>query len=352
MRAFAIWLAVFLGIVLVRPAQAAKVVVGIPLAATVEANTSLSWRDAKGKRGTDNNLALKGLQYPVQLRGSGWASSGSRNFPLPSVLAQVEGKAYAVLELDMAEYLAGVVPHEMHPNWPDEALKAQTVLARTFALRRQQERQNSGWPIQVIAGTQDQEYRWTHDVAPRMLKLVRSTGNAVMRTRAGSLAQVFYHSCSGGMTADAGEIWHNAVAGIIPVEDPNDSICPDYFWSLVLSPEELGGSVGLFPVTSIRIAAIGPSGRVTAIEFGDGRQTKTMAGLPFRNAVGATRIKSTLFSVRAIEVEGTPTWQFQGSGSGHGVGLSQFGAKTMAEEGKTHREILQFYFPQLVLESR
>lgn len=331
-------------------ANAATIMVGIPLGGAVESGEKLSWRDASGRRGGDRRVTLADLKFPVQLRGGGSAASDGRKFPVPAVLEQHQGKRYAIVELDFDDYLAGVVPHEMHPDWPDEALKAQTVLARTFALRRQQERQNGDAPFQIVAGTQDQEYRWTADPPGRMLKIIKSTSGEVMRTRSGSLAQVFYHSCSGGMTADAGEIWRDSVAGVVPVEDPNDSVCPDYFWSVALTPGELGGALQLGPVVGIRIVSVGPSGRVTAIEFDDGGGKRTLGGLEFRQAVGAARIKSTLFSVRAADVAGQPTWMFQGSGSGHGVGMSQFGAKVLAEEGKSYREILKFYFPQLVLD--
>lgn len=341
-----------LSLLLLAPAQSwsTEIVVGVPLSAQVESAKKIAWRDASGKRGNDLKFALAGRKFPMQLRGEGWASSGGRKFPLPAVLEQVDDKTYAILRLDMAEYLAGVVPYEMHPDWPDEALKAQAVLARTFALRRIQERRHLGRPFQIVAGVEDQEYRWEPAPQSRIVKLVRATQGGVMRTRSGSLAEVFYHSCSGGMTADAGEIWNKSVAGVVPVEDPHDSVCPDYFWTLAIAPAELGALLGMGAVERIDIVEKGPSGRVTAIAFSDGKNQSQVSGVALRQKLGAARLKSTLFGVRAVDLGGEVVWQFQGSGSGHGVGMSQFGAKVQAEEGKSYREILRFYFPQLQLD--
>ena len=205
-------------------------------------------------------------------------------------------------------------------------------------------------PFDVVAGTADQEYRWSPAPSAALRKIVRATSGEVMRTRQGKLAEVFYHSCSGGSTADASEIWPNAVEGIVPVVDPNDTICPDYFWTVQKTPAELGGAIGLGPVSEIDVLSRGPSNRVTKIRFADHSQEKIMTGLAFRQSLGAAHLKSTLFEVRVGSDGQVPVWVFQGSGSGHGVGMSQFGAKALAEEGRSYREILSFYFPRLVLD--
>ncbi|RMF16673.1 MAG: SpoIID/LytB domain-containing protein [Candidatus Dadabacteria bacterium] len=330
--------------------MARDVVVALPVGSSIRAQSELHWRDRSGKRGSGRTVALSGLSAPVRLRGDGLATGAGLTFPLPADVERLKGRWVVRLEMDLERYLAGVVPYEMNPNWPDEALRAQAVLARTFALKRIEQRRKNGAPWDLVAGTEDQVFHWQEHPPRRIVQLIRSTAGEVMRTRDGALAEVFYHSCSGGHTADPAEVWGRPVAGLTTVEDTWDDVCPDFFWSLSLSPAELGTRLGTGPVDAIEILERGPSGRVVRIAVTAAGATQEWSGLKFRSAVGPRELKSTLFQVRVGDRQGAPVWLFQGSGSGHGVGLSQFGAKVMAERGHDYREILAFYFPRLQLD--
>lgn len=327
-------------------ASAREVRVAVPLAATVEASAALRWRDATGKKGRDARFEQAAHKAPIDLSGRGSAVSGGRRFPLPARIIEHGGRRYAVIELELERYLMGVLPVEMHPDWPTEALKAQAVLARTYAARRLTAGGRDAFDL--IAGTIDQEFRWDESPPVRVEAAVRATRGETLTERSGGLAEVTYHSCCGGHTADATEVWGRASPAIVSVDDELCSICPNYFWTLRLDPVELGGAVGLGPVEEVRIEDRGPSGRVRRLVLTDGARSVTMTGMGFRTALGAARLPSTHLQVRAVDDRAGPHWLLQGSGSGHGAGLCQWGARARAEAGQNYRDILSAYFPRLV----
>lgn len=325
------------------PGLAREVRVAIPLAETIEASSPIRWPG-----GRDIRIDVGRLRPPVTLSGRDAARSGDRVIPLPARVIEDRGRRYAVVTLDVERYLMGVLPVEMHPEWPTEALKAQAVLARTFAARRLAAGGRRDYDL--IAGTIDQEFRWDAEPPARVREAVRATAGQILAERDGKVAEVTYHSCCGGRTADASEVWGRSSPAIVPVEDPHCVICPNYFWTLRMDPIELGSAVGLGAVTEVRIDDRGPSGRVRGLTLTDGRRSVTMSGMEFRNALGAARLSSTLFQVRAVDDPSGPHWLLQGSGSGHGAGLCQWGAKARAEAGQSWREILQAYFPRLAFD--
>jgi len=325
-------------------AAADSVRVAIPLGTTL-AGDDLAWRDAHGKRGK-GELNVVAATPPIRLRGT-VARSAGRNVPLPADVVAGPGGRVAVVELDFERYLKGVLPVEMHPDWPLAALQAQAVVARTFA--RKAMVRGRGRDYDLVAGTADQEFRYERQVPRAVARAVDGTAGEVLRTPAGALAEVFYHSCSGGKTADAAEIWGNRAEGVVPVVDSFSQDCPFHFWTAAVAPEALGGKLGIGPAAEIAVLERGASGRVVRLELSDDRSVKTLSGPELRRLIGADVLRSTLFEVRPAQGAAGPRWVFAGSGSGHGVGLSQFGAKAMAEQGKSYREILRFYFPQLDL---
>lgn len=326
-------------------AEAREVRVGIPLGGRIEADQGFRWRDAGGRSGRGAELDLQSLRPPVQLRGSGAARSGSHSFPLPVEVVSYQGSLYAVVPLELERYLAGVLPVEMHPQWPSEALKAQGVVARTFALQRLA--RGGRGDLDLIAGTVDQAFRWDPEPPRSVVTALRATRGRVLTTPEGALAEVSYHSCCGGHTAEASEVWQTPVPGIATVDDPHCTVCPNYFWSVRFDPTDLGGRLGRGPIHEIRVLSRGPSGRIARVALFDDAGALELTGMALRSRLGATELPSTLAQVRAAETEAGAVWLFQGSGSGHGAGLCQWGARVQAEQGRNWGEILQFYFPRL-----
>ncbi|MEW6547551.1 MAG: SpoIID/LytB domain-containing protein [Bacillota bacterium] len=255
------------------------------------------------------------------------------------------------LVLPMEKYVEGVVAAEMDPRWPVEALAAQAVIARTFAV----ERLTRGG-VRRVHGTDvcdDPGHFQAYNpeaITPAVRCAVSRTRGLVLTYR-GELAQAFYHAHSGGYTAtpQEGVDFRGDAPYLQARSDPYSG--DGMRWKAWVTAEEVRAAarrmgVRLGQVTPVRVAARGPSGRAVTLHFG-GREVPAAR---FRLEVdGGMRIKSTL--IDSIEVSGGRI-AIMGRGFGHGVGLSQFGALGMAQAGHGFKSILAFYYPGTVLERR
>lgn len=254
-----------------------------------------------------------------------------------------------VNELGLEEYIAGTVRAEASEKWPVESLRAMAVVARTYAIFLQQ--RNRGKPYHLVAGNQDQNYagRVADDSPAR--EAARSTAGQVL-TWQGSVFPTFYHSDSGGFTEPPQTVFSGD--GIPPLPGVRDEFSldsPNYAWALTIPLATVGdrlrqAGLDVGEVTGLTVLERRPSLRVASIAVEHSRGTTTLKGAEFRRMLGYDVLKSTLF----VPVPGADgTVRFEGRGWGHGVGLSQFGAKGMAERGYTYQQILQHYYPGTAL---
>lgn len=251
-------------------------------------------------------------------------------------------------KMEFEEYIMGVVAAEIDPNWPVEALAAQAILARTFTLQKIAE--DGGVPERgAHASTNIEEFQ-AYD-ADRINEKVRQ---AVERTRGvvlahnGRFIRAWFHAYSGGKTASAKDglgFTDEPTPYIKVVDDPGTKLAPpeDKFWQVRLSADEirqkLKEKTGKDPgeISSIEVAAKNDYGRATQLRVGN----ITVSAPAFRLALGSTKVKSTWF--KQIKVEnGTVT--ISGTGYGHGVGMSQWGARALAEQGKEPEDIVKYWF--------
>jgi stage II sporulation protein D len=237
----------------------------------------------------------------------------------------------------LEEYVERIVASEVYASWPDEVLKAQAVAARSYALHQQAERAGEAWDVE--GNVLSQSYR---DRSPR-----RRVRRATEETRgrflsfAGAPILAAYHSSAGGRTAAADEVWGDAVPYLVSVESPDDE-APDHFWSYEIPLDDLLAALreaGADPGASREVAVVErwPSGRVRTLQLGEA----SVSGREFRQILGGRAIKSALFEARVED----GVARFLGSGAGHGVGLSQWGALQLARQGKRWEEILSHYYP-------
>ena len=272
-------------------------------------------------------------------------------------LLEVEGRPYRgsiritggpepllinVVGLD--DYLAGVINNEISSAWPVEAVKAQAILARTYTVYRMGQRQNLAYDVE--ATVRDQVYQGVASEDDAARSAVAETRGLIL-TYGGEPIEALYHSACGGRTESPEWVWggtakpyQQSVACGYCEEAPN------YFWRYPASgaadPAELGKKLGLSePVLELKILTKTPSGRAAQLRVAGRHSAKVMSGREFREALGGEAVRSTLFDVQS---EPAGFW-VMGSGSGHGVGMCQWGARGMAAAGKRSEEILQHYFP-------
>jgi len=247
---------------------------------------------------------------------------------------------------DIESYLKGVVPREMNGNWDQEALKAQAVVARTYALY--QIEKNSREAFDVCSTTNTQVYGGMDAESQNSSRAVDQTKGAILLS-GNRPALVYYHANSAGITEDAINVWNADIPYLRGREDAFSLKMADLDWSCTLSLEAIRNVLGkknlkLGRISDIEITDTARSGRVKniLIRHGSGRELY-LSGNQFRTMVDPAMIKSALF---IIKKKGKSV-RFEGKGAGHGVGMSQWGAYMMARDGAPYKDILKFYFPGL-----
>jgi stage II sporulation protein D len=286
--------------------------------------------------------------------------AAARKVPLPMEPAQSfriggslqimarDGAMFVINEIDMEEYVKGVVPSEMSAGWHPEALKVQAVATRTYALY--QRVANAGREFDVVATTQDQVYRGRQGVDERVQQAVEATRGIVITYQDAPILAAF-SSTAAGPTEDAMNVWSKDLPYLKGVECPFDENSPYYQWRVELPVLSLEQSLRKQGIPVGTIATVTPflysrAGRVDKIRILHSDGEVILRGQDFRKAIGYSIIPSTQFEIEALG----RMVVFAGRGSGHAVGLCQWGAKELADQGYSYDAILRYYFPGTALQ--
>lgn len=277
----------------------------------------------------------------------------------PSTTVRVairSGHSVTIKKLPLEKYLMGVLASEIPADWPLEAVKAQAVASRSYALYRKNHPRSEKYDLE--ASTHDQVFGKKIKNRRLFAQALHETANQVLAEN-DQILPAFFHSCCGGFSEKGPEVWPEVANQSVSHSrgDPYCENCPRYHWELQLSLSELNDLVSpnlenRKPIVSIDIESRNESGRVTSLVLHTkDHKTFHMAAPKFREAIGFTRLLSTLFDITHEDSEDSKLW-FRGKGAGHGVGLCQWGAKGMADAGKSYQEILEFYYPGAQLAGR
>lgn len=283
---------------------------------------------------SDGGLALDGRRYRGSLelrhRGAGLT---------------------AVNIVPVDDYLLSVVPEEMPTDWPAEALKAQSVAARSFALKSRGRHAAEGYDL--CTTTHCQLYKGIASEKTASTAAVRATRGEVL-TYGGQPIEALFHTDSGGMTESSEDVWGSHVPYLHAVRDTPLGTMP---WAKTMSTAALeqklaakGHNIGRLRAIELSPLAIGraakdrtASGRVKAMTVTGTKGSVTLSGTAWRSLLG---LKSTLFSAKLAK----DTVTFTGFGAGHGLGISQWGAKRLAETGRSYADILHHYYTGVTLQ--
>jgi stage II sporulation protein D len=258
------------------------------------------------------------------------------------------GGLLVVNEVGLEEYVAGAVKAEAGDRAPLEMLKAQAVVARTYAAYHR--RLNAAKLYHLVATTSHQQYAGRVDAESPASVATRETEGLVLLWE-GDLFPAFYHTDSGGHTEDprlAFTASNMPALRPVRVDYPSDS--PHQQWTLDLPLRELGvllrkGGVAVGHPVALTVLERSPSLRVLRLEVRGTQGTTVLRGQEFRRLVGYDTLKSTLFAVAVDSRQA----RFAGRGYGHGAGMDQARARAMAERGLTAIEILAVYYRGAVL---
>ncbi|MBQ4161074.1 MAG: SpoIID/LytB domain-containing protein [Clostridia bacterium] len=348
-----------------------------------------------------------GYNYIVFRHDSNIFAFGSDNFGTTKVNGRsyrgyiladrVNSSAIAIVNLvHFDDYTASVVGSEMYSTWPIEALKAQAVIARTYATTV---KSYKNYGIDVTDDTRTQAYNGiSNEKASTRQAAQETTGILVMYK--GKPAQTYFTASSGGKTADVYSAWGGG-AGLdylksVPDTYENTEKIPNGVWSVSYTAAEIeqklaAKGVNIGNITNIYVSDRGADERVRQLTFvgtagthsvkfescrtllslksqyyyiqspssnmfiisGTGVQnvsgTAYVLGASGTKAVGQTAYVLGADGTQQVALGGGSDYVFDGRGHGHGIGLSQYGAKGMAEAGFNFREIIAHYYPGTTL---
>ncbi len=257
-------------------------------------------------------------------------------------------KIFVINVLGVEKYLNSVVGSEMPHQWHIEALKAQAIASRTYALQKT----NNG--LYDIDSTQtNQVYNGLESSTAKTRRAVRETRSLVM-TYKNKLINALFHSSSGGMTENSEDVWSDPYPYLVTVKD-FDQRNPKIRWKKEVSKSELKE---IFPIIGgiqqIDVLNITETGRIKNLKITGIFGEKVITGKEFRSKLG---LKSTLFRPRISEnfydkkdlnyesnINFYPYLTISGIGAGHGVGMSQWGARYMANKGYKANQILKHFY--------
>ena len=307
--------------------------------------------------------------------------------------------------ISLEDYVQGVIVEEMSASWPLEALKAQAVCARTYAYRNYTAQKHSSQGFDLCNATHCQAYSGMDNVTAESSRAVTETRGEYLWYN-GSLIDAVYSSHDGGATESAVNVWGSDVPYLIGKEDPYEasvsSKVPNYNWTVTYTAQELTdllNSKGYVNsgIVDFRVTKTSPTGNAIEITFTDSSgkswskirdDCRTFLGLRSINytvsssggtssgyPVNGNGALSSLTGAYAIDGSGSTAsltdggvyaiggdgtvsqvkpstttgsgsavFTITGSGWGHNVGMSQWGAYAMAQQGYTYKDILSFYY--------
>ena len=259
----------------------------------------------------------------------------------------------------MDDYLWGVVAAEMPAAFESEALKAQAVAARTYTLTKL-ERTTDAHPEADLCTDVNccQAYRTKEDAAAswgenaqmytdKIAAAVADTDGVAVLYEGKPIQAVFFSSAD-GRTVDAVEVWGNSVPYLTGVDSPEGEEVPNYHSTVTLTAEEFrtaflaqypGADLSGDPSGWFSNTVSNSAGGVSSMDVGG----VTVSGQDLRTLFS---LRSTSFTVSA----GAEGVIFSVTGYGHGVGMSQYGANALAQEGKSYEEILKWYYTGVEVE--
>ncbi len=284
---------------------------------TVGSTTEFNVTDARGRTFTlvagshqlspalrvrSKNGVLRTLASPARFqRGSSHLRLGGRPYRGELVVHSSGGRLSAVNHLSLERYLYGVVPDEMPPSWHPEALKTQAVAARSYAVVSRK----TGGTYDLFADTRSQVYNGVPAEDARATNAINATKGQVVRYK-GAVAWTFFHSTSGGRTANIEHVWNTTARPyLVSVDDPHDDLSPYHNWgpfryTATAFRARLGSAAPQGALVDATVAR-NASRRVSAVTAKGALGNRQLAGTSFQAAFG---LRSSWFTIGVLSLGG------------------------------------------------
>ncbi len=308
-----------------------------------KSETAVSWPLSVSRAG---NVVINGtdggspkIYIPDGGPGTTMTTHGS-SYRGGMLIRAVSGALQLINVVGLEDYLYAVVPAEMPPTWSLEALKAQAVIARTYAVSKLNPRAD----FDLCATQQCQVYPGVNKESERSSQAVALTRGQIVAWN-GRPAQTYFSSDNGGWTASANEVWGMNLPYSVAQPDPF-SKSPKSNWQIKLSWSRASSVASSYAkvgtLSEVKVNSYSNSGRPLELTLTGSGGTAVVRG-----AEASGFIKSLGgYSTRVAFGAGADGLVMAGAGYGHGVGLSQYGAQGMADKGYDYLYIMGFYFPK------
>lgn len=323
---------------------------GVSISGTIghESVNILSNSELEVKAGS-KGILVNGTEYSsliLDSKGSAISINGKRYRGRVEVVRNKQA-LLIIDELNLEDYLVGLINQEISSRWPLESVKAQAVVARTYALYQKKMKKDARYDLESTVTSQ--VYSGIDSEDEMALRAVKETEGEVA-LYGGEVIQAMYHSSCGGETEASEDMWGRRIPYLKRIKDPYCTEAPNYFWQYKIGLREIGDRLKrlnsqIGEIKSVYVQKRSRSGRVISVAIKHSGGTSEMSGKDFREALGFENLRSTNFTVKP----NGESLHFAGSGGGHGVGMCQWGAKGMAEDGKSYKEILKLYYPGITI---
>lgn len=283
----------------------------------------------------------------VEIISPDYISINGRGYRGSIVLEKNSRDRFTVInQVDLEEYLYGVMLPEISPNWPEETLKAQAVISRTYILRNLNKHSAQGFSL--CDSVHCQVYRGLAGEDPRTNKAVDTTRGEILVYNDEPI-DAFFHSTCGGYTEKPSNVW-GSPSDPEYLQGVKCNFCEDdprYYWEHTLNKNKIASVLRKkgYPIEKVKKIEVykkGNGGRISKLEITDGRGKKhILLANQFRIFFNPENQRSTFVEIKAY----SDAYQFKGKGWGHGVGLCQWGARGMGLKDHSYQEILRYYYP-------
>ena len=289
---------------------------------------------------------LRSSNFCIQPSQGGFVFIGEKWYRGSMCVILTGNQLTAVNYVDLEEYLYSVVGAEMPTNWSLEALKAQAVAARSYVLYQ---RQNSATAIFDVGDTTTwQVYGGLEEEAASTRAAVDATRGQVL-TYDGHIINAVFHACAGGFTENVEDVWSSPLPYLRAVRSPDENIA-ECQWTQTFTAQQLSQKLDYRGTISAIVPTFDDRGRVASLRIEGSTGSRVISGEDARKAL---EVRSTLFTLeptrgRVAALGNLPSapdsFLLIGRGNGHGIGLSQWGAKVLAEQGYSYSQILSHYY--------
>jgi stage II sporulation protein D len=298
-----------------------------------------------------NDFYLKGQRFSITSADKYIAIDGQMHCGSIIMYPGDNKDILVINEINIDKYLEGLISIELSPKWELTAMKVQAVIARSYALYQKQA--NLDKPYHLTSTVAHQLYKGIEHANAKTKQAVFETRGEVL-TYGGQPVMAVYHSCCGGRTENAHDVWSSNQPYLKSVFCGACSGYDKYFWKITVPRGTLykklrqAGYADTGGLESVAITKRSRTNRMQEITFSGKRGSVVLPGNEFRSVLGFSDMRSTNFIVRESADRGYI--EFLGTGFGHAVGLCQWGARARAQHGETYRDILQYYYPGTTLQ--